>query len=129
LIDYRKINFKNLLGSHFCYVLARTFCSEPLRSAVFTIPVIQKIIVELLVQKMFNPGWKRIESVREKFKSGTEPCFPLGRLAEVPVNKVMETIGPVVKNRECAGEFPMDYAVRLIKSDWTWTSVQACYYE
>jgi hypothetical protein len=129
LIDYGKINFKNLLGSHFCYVLAPTLCSEPLRSAVFTFPVIQKIIIELLVQKMFNPGWKRMESVLEKFKSGTEPCFPLGRLAEVPVNKVMETIGPVFKNRKCAGQFPMDYAVRLIKSDWTWTSVQACNYE
>jgi len=129
LIDYGKINFKNLLGSHFCYVPARTLSSEPLRSAVLMIPVIQKIIIELLVEKMFNPGWKRMESVLEKFKSGAEPCFPLGRLAEVSVNKVMETIGPVVKNRECAGQFPMDYAVCLIKSDWAWTSVQACYYE
>jgi hypothetical protein len=129
LIDYGKINFKNPLGSHFCYVPARTLSSEPLRSAVLMIPVIQKIIIELLAQKMFNLGWERIESVLEEFKRGTESCFPLGRLAEVPVNKVMETIGPVVKNRECAGQFPMDYAVRLIKSDWTWTSVQACYYE
>jgi len=129
LIDYGKINFKNLLGSHLSYVPARTLSSEPLRSAVLMIPVIQKIIIELLAQKMFNPGWKRMESVLEKFKSGMEPSFPSGRLAEVPANKVMETIGPVVKNRECAGQFPMDYAVRLIKSDWTWTSVQACYYE
>jgi len=129
LIDYGKINFKNLLGSHFCHVLARTLCSEPLRSAVLTIPVIQKVIIELLGQKMFNLGWEKTESSLEEFKSGMEPSFPSGRLAEVPANKVMETIGPVVKNGECAGQLPMDYAVSLIKSDCTWTSVQACYYE
>ena len=78
---------------------------------------------------MFNLGWEKTESSLEEFKSGMEPSFPSGRLAEVPANKVMETIGPVVKNGECAGQLPMDYAVSLIKSDCTWTSVQACYYE
>jgi len=102
LIDYGKINFKNLLGSHFCYVLARTFCSEPLRSAVFTIPVIQKIFLELLAQQIFNPGWKRVEPILEETKSVTETICLLGRPAEVSVNEVMETVGPLFKNGEGA---------------------------
>jgi len=67
--------------------------------------VVQNIIVELLAQKMLNPGWKitGTESMLERIKSSTEPFCPLGRSAEVPVKKVMETVGPVFKNCEGAG--------------------------
>jgi hypothetical protein len=90
------------MGGHFCYILARTFCSEPLRSAVFTIPVIQKIILELLAQQIFNPGSMIIEPILEEIKSVTETICPLGRSAEVSVNEVMETVGPLFKNCEGA---------------------------
>jgi len=90
------------MGSHFCYVSARALCPEPLRSAVFTIPVIQKIILELLAQQIFNPGWKRIEPILEEIKSVTETICPLGRSAEVSVNEVMETVRPLFKNCEGA---------------------------
>jgi hypothetical protein len=67
--------------------------------------VIQNIILELLAQKILNPGWKitGTESMLERIKSGTEPFCPLGRSTEVPVKKVMETVGPVFKNCEGAG--------------------------
>jgi hypothetical protein len=67
--------------------------------------VIQNIILELLAQKILNFSWK-ITGTESNLK-GTESCTelfcPLGRSAEVPVKKVMETVGPVLKNCEGAG--------------------------